>query len=207
MSQSALALDPCVPPDFWTMDLARRTELATPADTVRGMFLRGTLDAIRRLGDDALVNRCLETCGHEKFVELFNYPVRLELQILSVAVEALAARHGGCEQVLRLLGRQAVSDFLGSNTGRLLLVVSGGDPKRLLNSTPTGYRVSVSYGEHTLRWMELTRCLWTMKREFMPYPWEEGVFQVLLEKTKARNVKVVGRQTGALDSEYDISWE
>ncbi|WP_257448104.1 DUF2378 family protein [Archangium lipolyticum] len=182
-------------------------ELATPEDTVRGMFLRGLLEAIGELGDEALVRRCREVSGHEEFVELFSYPVGLQLRLISVAMETLAGRLGGWEPALRLLGRRAASDFLGSNAGRMLLVMGGGEPKRLLNSTPTGYRVSLSYGEHALRWTGVTSCLWSIKGGFLPYPYLEGIFLELLGKTNARNVTVVGRQTGPLDSEYDISWE
>lgn len=191
----------------WVQDLARRQSLATPMDTVRGMFLRGTLEAIRELGDEALVERCRETCSRENFVDLFSYPVRLQLQLISVALEALAARYGGCEQALRQLGRKALSDFLASKSGKMLLVVGGGEVSRLLNNAPTGYRVSTSYGEHSLRWAGPTNCVWTMKRQFMPPPFEEGILAGLLETTRARNVRVVGRQVGVLDSEYDISWE
>lgn len=191
----------------WVRELVRRQSLATPTDTLRGMFLRGTLEAIRELGDEALVERCREACAHEDFVDLFSYPVRLHLQMMSVALEALAARHGGGEQALRLLGRKALEDFLASKSGKMLLVVGGGEASRLLNNAPTGYRVSTSYGEHSLRWLGPTSCRWTMKRQFMPPPFEEGILSGLLENTRARNVRVVGRQTGVLDSEYDISWE
>lgn len=191
----------------WTRELARRQALATPADTVRGMFLRGTLEALRELGDGALVERCREVSAREEFVELFSYPVRLYLQMMTVAMEALAERHGGCEQALRLLGRKALKDFLASKSGKMLLVVGGGEASRLLNNAPTGYRVSTSYGEHSLRWMGPASCRWTMKRQFMPPPFEEAILAGLLENTRARNVQVVGRQTDVLDSEYDITWE
>ena len=191
----------------WARDLVRRQSLATPTDTLRGMFLRGTLESIQELGDEALVERCREACAHEDFVELFSYPVRLQLQLMSVALEALAARHGSCEQALRLLGRKAVGDFLASKSGKMLLVLGGGEASRLLLNAPTGYRVSTSYGEHSLRWLGPTSCRWTMKRQFMPPPFEEGLLAGLLENTRARNVRVVGRQTDVLDSEYDISWE
>ncbi len=41
----------------------------------------------------------------------------------------------------------------------------------------------------------------------MPPPFMEGVLQALVENTGARNVRVVGRQTGTLDGEYELSWE
>lgn len=196
-----------LPPDVWARDLARRLELATPEDSVRGMFLRGMLESVRELGDEALVQRCLEACGHENFVDFFSYPTALELRIISVALEPLAVRYGSFEEGLRMLGRHAVNVFLCSHAGRMLVMVAGGNPKMLVTSAPTCYRFGASYGQHHLQWMGQTRCLWTMKREFKPYPYQEGVFMAFLEKTSARNVRVVGRKTGDLDSELDISWE
>ncbi|REG26692.1 uncharacterized protein (TIGR02265 family) [Archangium gephyra] len=195
------------PEDFWARDLAQRVALATPSDTAWGVFLRGTLEAIRVLGDEGLVRRCLEICGHEQPVEFFRYPVRWRLQMLSLCLEALAARHGGSVKALRLVGRQGMSNFLCSHAGTLLLKLAGSDRKRVLEGAPAGFRMGLSYGKHVTRWLGPACFHWSMEREFMPLPLMEGVLQVLVESTGARNVRVVGRQTGALDSQYELSWE
>lgn len=195
------------PGDVWARDLAQRVALATPADTAWGAFLRSLLEAIRVLGDEGLVRRCLEVCGQEQPVEFFRYPVRWRLQMMALSLEALAARHGGSGNALRLLGRQATSSFLCSHGGRLMLMLAGGDRKRVLEGAHIGFRMGSSYGTHTTRWLGSASFYWRMEREFMPLPFMEGVLQALLEQTGARNVRVVGRQTGALDSEYELSWE
>jgi uncharacterized protein (TIGR02265 family) len=193
--------------EHWVQELERRIALATPADTVRGLFIQSSLLAIRELGDAALVERCREACGHERFVDLFRYPISLQLRMLSVALEQLASRHGGGAQALRLIGHRAVMDFLESVPGRTVLVVAGGDPKRLLTSVPSAYRLATSFGEHTMRWTGPGQVLWKLTGEFMPYPFHEGTLTGVLAKTVARNVKVSGRQTGPLDCECDISWQ
>ncbi|HYO71492.1 MAG TPA: DUF2378 family protein [Archangium sp.] len=195
------------PGDVWARELAQRVALATPADTAWGAFLRSLLEAIRVLGDEGLVRRCLEVCGHEQPVEFFRYPVRWRLQMMSLCLEALAARHGGSGKALRLLGQQGMSTFLCSHAGRLLLMLAGGDGKRVLECAHLGFRMGLSYGQHTTRWLGPACFHWSMEREFMPPPYMEGALQVLVESTGARNVRVVGRQTGALDSEYELSWE
>lgn len=196
-----------VSPGFWERDLAQRLALATPADTARGLFLRSTSEAIRALGDEGLVRRCLEACEHEQFVEFFHYPIRWHLRMISLSLAPLAARHGCGTRGLRLLGRLGASAFLASQAGRMLLMLAAGERKRLVECAPMGFRMSSSYGKHTLRWTGPASVHWRMERVFMPYPFLEGVFLALLESTGAPNVRVVGCQTGALDSEYDISWE
>ncbi|HEX5745563.1 MAG TPA: TIGR02265 family protein [Archangium sp.] len=205
MGMESKAADP--PGDVWARDLAQRVALATPADTAWGAFLRSTLEAIRVLGDEGLVRRCREVCGHEQPVEFFRYPVRLRLQMMALCLEPLAARHGGSERALRLLGRQGTSAFLCSHAGRLMLMLAGGDRKRLLEGAHVGFRMGLSYGKHTTRWAGPACFHWSMEREFMPLPFMEGVLEVLVESSGARNVRVVGRQTGALDGEYELTWE
>jgi hypothetical protein len=177
------------PSDFWARDLAQRLKLATPADTAWGLYLRGTLEAVRALGDEGVLRRCLEVCGHEPLVEFFRYPVRLQLQMMSAALRTLAARQGCGARGLRHLGIWSVRDSLASHSGRMVLKLGGGERK------------------HTLRWTGPESVHWIMERDFMPYPYLEGVLQGLLEGTGARDVRVVGRQTGTLDSEYDVCWE
>ena len=205
MGMESSAAEP--PGDVWARDLARRVALATPADTAWGAFLRGTLEAIRTLGDEGLVRRCLEVCGHEQPVEFFRYPVRWRLQMLALCLESLAERHGGSARALWLLGGKGMSTFLCSNAGQLMLMLAGGDRKRVLEGAHLGFRMGLSYGTHTTRWLGPASFHWRVEREFMPLPFMEGVLQTLVERTGARNVRVVGRQTDALDSEYELSWE
>ncbi|MFY0528648.1 TIGR02265 family protein [Archangium gephyra] len=195
------------PTDFWARDLALRAVLATPADTAWGLYLRSTLETLRALGDEALARRCLEVCGPGPLVEFFRYPVRLQLQMMSVALETLAARQGCGARGLRYLGLRSVRDSLASHAGRVVLKLGGGEGKRFLDEVPMSFRMGLSYGKHTLRWTGPASVHWAMERDFMPYPFLEGVLQALLESTGARNVQVVGRQTGTLDSEYDVCWE
>lgn len=207
MSMGMQAIAAEVSPGFWERELAQRLALATPSDTTRGLFMRSTSEAIRALGDEGLVRRCLEACEHEQFVEFFHYPIRLQLQMISLALAPLAARHGCGTRGLRLLGRRGASAFLASQAGRMLLTLAGGERKRLMECAPMGFQMSSNHGKHTLRWTGPASVHWRMERVFMPYPFLEGVFLTVLESLAAPNVRVVGCQTGALDSEYDISWE
>jgi uncharacterized protein (TIGR02265 family) len=190
----------------WNQDWQHRQNLASPGDTARGLFINGLLDAVRTLGGEELVKRCLDACGQDRFVATFSYPITLQMRIISVAMSTLEKRYGAPEGALRQLGRRSALDFMESTAGKMMMRLAGSDPKRLLASLPSAYRVSMSYGEHTLVWTGPRSGRLVMKREFMPHPVHAGVVATLLEAGGAREVRVWGRQTGPLDCECDFSW-
>jgi uncharacterized protein (TIGR02265 family) len=206
---SPVIASPVVVGDGWVSDLSRRLELVTSSHTTRGLFVRSFQAAVLALGegDAEVLERCRRVWAqHDTYVDSFHYPSRLQLEVLHVALDRLAARHGGPAQVLRTLGRRCVRDFLASYIGRALLVGAGGDAKRLLTQAPEAYRLAVSGGVHSLRWLGLKHCVWAMHRDFMPMPFQEGVILGLLEVARLQGVTVYGRQLDTLEGEYDISW-
>ena len=106
-----------------------------------------------------------------------------------------------------MVGRQSLSRFLSSTTGRLLLKLSGREPRRLLTHAPMGYRMVSNFGQHTQEWKDPRNCHWLMREQVLPFPYHEGLLLELLDQGGARAAQVVGRQTTLLDGEYDISWE
>lgn len=190
----------------WHQDWHQRVNQSSPGDTARGLFFNGTLDAVRTLGGEELMRRCLDACGQDRFVDFFNYPISMQLRIISTAMETLEKRYGSADEALRHLGRRSAQDFLESTAGRMMVRLAGGDPKRLLSSIPSAYRVSMSYGQHSIQWTGPRSGRLVMKREFMPHPVHAGVVSALLDVAGAREVKVVSRQTGPLDSECEFTW-
>jgi uncharacterized protein (TIGR02265 family) len=193
-------------PEESAHDWAWRMSLASPEDSARGLFFQGVLKSIRALGDEALEQRCARAGGQSRFVDFFSYPIRSHLQLLATAMPTLAARHGDAKQALWLLGHCVAMDFLGSEAGRTMQVLVRGDAKRLMNNLPKTYQVVVT-GERGVEWLGPQWCRLTMRRDFLPTVFHEGMLVAMLEQLKAHEVKVVGRQTGPLDSEYDISWQ
>jgi uncharacterized protein (TIGR02265 family) len=188
-------------------DLELRLAMASPSDTARGMFLRATLEAVRTLGDEGLVRRCQAAGGEEKLVDFFIYPIAMNLRMVFAAARMLEARCGGLDGALRQLGRTAGECFLASTAGLALQFLSRGDAKRLVGNLPSAYRAAVSFGVRSVVWTGRTRGLLTMRREFMPYPFQEGMLLGVLEKAHAKGARVCGHQLSTLESEYDISWE
>jgi uncharacterized protein (TIGR02265 family) len=188
-------------------ELEQRVALATPSDTVRGVFFLGTLDAVKTLAGEAGVRQCLEVGGEARFVEFFNYPVGSYLRMNEVAARVMAPECGGWEEAQRRLGRRATVDMLRSATGRALQLVSRGETRRLVANLPSAYRAAVNYGERTVVWEGPSRGRVIMQRDFMPCAYHEGVLRAALEGMKVRVVEVRGLRMGVLDAEYLFAWE
>lgn len=192
----------------WEEDAAWRLRqaLATSEDMARGLFLRSSLRAIRAMGDEALVQDCVRACGQSRFFDFFSYPIRVQLDIMATAVPVLAQRHRDLERCLWLMGHCVAVDFLDSEPGRTMQVLVRGEAKRLVNNLPSTYQMSIN-GERSVKWLGPQCCRLTMRRDFLPPAFHEGLLVAMLEHLQARRVRVLGRELDVLDSEYDISWQ
>ncbi|AKQ70263.1 hypothetical protein A176_007175 [Myxococcus hansupus] len=188
-------------------ELESRLALATQDDTARGLFFNGVVSAVRILGGDAAVARCLSASGETRFIDFFNYPVAAFLKMSFTAAQVMAPEHGGFDGALRRMGVVATTDFLSSAAGKTLLLLASDSPKRLVGNLHSGYRAAVSYGERGVKWTGDTTGVFTMKRDFMPPAYHEGTLQAVIEAVGGKQVQVQGRQTGTLDTEYTLSWQ
>jgi uncharacterized protein (TIGR02265 family) len=191
----------------WTRDLELRLAQATPDKVCRGMFLKGILQVVRSLGDEAALRRCTEASGEPRLTDFFNYPATTQLRMAYAAADALGARNGGFEEGLRLLGRQATSDFLNSLAGKTMLALTGKNPTKMLNSLPTAFRASNNYGQHTVEWTGPTSGRFVLNGDLMPEPYNSGIVEAVLMTADLKGPKVVGRQLALLHCECAFSWE
>ena len=146
--------------------------------------------------------------GGKKFVDFFNYPIAEFLPVAFLAAELVGggATPLALESGVRSLGRQATDDFLGTAVGKTLLMLAGSDPRRLMNSLASGYKTAVSYGTRTLTWKGNNSCVLSMRRDFMPHPYHEGVLLQVLTAVGGKQVQAKGLRVGLLDTDYEISW-
>ncbi|WNG55461.1 DUF2378 family protein [Archangium gephyra] len=195
--------------EFWLEDLARRRTYVKPEEhTIRGFFFNGVLKNLRTLGDEALVRRCLEVCGQDRFMDFFSYSTDLMFLILSTALPTLAERHGGAEAALRQMGHQASTDFLASVAGRAMMVLAQGrSPKPLISSLPAAFRVAMSYGSVQVEWLGPRQGRISAQGSFMSPPFIEGLLLKVLEAAGARGARATARPSGALDIVCEFSWE
>ncbi|MCP3137313.1 DUF2378 family protein [Pyxidicoccus xibeiensis] len=188
-------------------DLEARLALATKEDTARGLFFNGVVGAVRVLGGEDAVVRCLSASGEKKFIDFFNYPVAAFLRMSFTAAHLMAPKFGGFDGAMRRMGVQATTDFLSSAAGKTLLLLASESPKRLVGNLHAGYRAAVSYGERGVTWTGDKTGVFFMKRDFMPPPYHEGTLQAAIEAVGGKQVQVHGTQTGPLDTEYTLSWQ
>lgn len=188
-------------------ELERRLALATPADTVRGTFFLGMLEAVRALAGEEGAQRCQEAGDEPLLRDFFHYPVSSFLRINDVAAWVLAPRCGGWHEAQRHLGRRAMGDMLKSAAGRALLLLSRGETRRLVDNLPTVYRSAVNYGERSLVWEGPARGRLLVRRDFLPCAFHEGMLLATLEELKSHAVEVRGERMDVLDSEYVLAWQ
>jgi uncharacterized protein (TIGR02265 family) len=188
-------------------DLQRRIAAATDKDTVRGMIFNGAIAAVRELAGEDAVRQCLAEAGREKFVDFFSYPVADYLKLAWAAVSHLEDKLGGVHPAFFRIGHQAVVSFIDSHVGKTLVTLVSGEPRRLLANAPTAYRTAVSYGERTVSWPGQHHCVMYFKHDFLTHSFHEGVLTMGVTVMGGKNVKVVGKDTGFLEAEYEITWE
>ncbi len=187
-------------------DLAARVAAATPADTSRGLNYSSVFRLLRdHLGEDAA--RECDPLGKGSRVDFFKYPIGEYLALAWNAVDRLEATAGGSEAAFELLGRRTIEDHLDSVLGRTLYAIAGRDPHRMVTNLPSGYRATVSYGQRTVEWLDERRARVVFRRDFMPAAFHVGVMRGGIAGMGARAPRVVGRQVGSLDAEFEVSWE
>ncbi|HZH16084.1 MAG TPA: DUF2378 family protein [Archangium sp.] len=189
------------------LELERRLALATPADSVRGMFFRSVLEVMWALADEASVEHCVEVCGRRKFTDFTCYPTSDFMRLLWTAARLLGSGYGNFQGAMRALGRRGATDFFASSTGRPLQTLLAGEPKRLLDSLPMAYAAaSANGGQCVVAWAHSGSALVRLERDFLPLAYVEGALVATLEVVGTREPRVWSRVQGPLTSEYVLSW-
>jgi uncharacterized protein (TIGR02265 family) len=187
-------------------ELEHRLALCGPEDTLRGFFFHGALEEVRGLGDPAALGRCIEAAGGDRFMTFFSYPVGALNRLLYAAAWELSEKHDGFGGALRHLGQRIAPVYLGSSAGRVLLMMAGGEPRRLLEGLPSAYRTSVRHGVCSVQWTGPSRGLVRIQGSTLPTEYLEGALRGVFESSKVANVKAHGRQVSLSDTEIDVSW-
>ena len=199
------------PPPRFSSPLAtefeERSAQASPSDQCRGLFYNGALNAVRQLAGPEAAERCRAAGGEKKPVDFFNYPVTGFQRVCQQAIDEVGPKLGSAEAVLQLLGKQAVDDFLASTAGKTLLMLANTDPKRMIGNLPSGFRACVTYGERSVLWRGPRHCTFSMKRDYMPHAYHEGILATVLTTLGAKNVKVQGKRVGVVDADYEMTWD
>lgn len=188
-------------------ELQYRLSFIDEKDAIRGVFIKGVLEVVRQIGDEAAVERCLEVLGEKELVDFFNYSMRTFLEMTYAAAHLLSDRYGGFEGAMWKMGHQALKNFHTTPVGRSMLTLAGGRPKGLLETMASATHSLTVGGESKARVTGPTSGVYGVMRDFMPPPYTEGALQAQFEATNAKQVEVHARRTGPFDTEYEIRWE
>jgi uncharacterized protein (TIGR02265 family) len=194
-------------PPAWKQEMEQRLALATPQDLVRGLFFNSMLGLVKTLGDQEAMERCLEASGERQFIDFFQYPVSTLIRMTYTAGQELSARYGSFEETLWRMGQQAMADFLDSAMGKSLRHTAGQDIRTLVSTMQGMYKMTTNYGERHVVWESPKRGRLILQRNFIPCAYHSGGLRMTLDRMGARNVRVSGRQTGPVDSEYEFAWD
>jgi uncharacterized protein (TIGR02265 family) len=186
-------------------DLRRRLSAATPRDTVRGIIFNSAFALLEELAGRPAAQEC-DRAGKGWRTEFFSYPVADYLELAWAATERLERRLGSTDRVFWELGSRAASRWLASPLGRTLAAIAGADARRLLSNTANGYRNVVGYGTRTIEWLAERHARLTFKHDFLVPVFHCGVITTAVDAMSGTRVRAIGRETGFLESEYDVSW-
>lgn len=188
-------------------ELAERLALCGPEHTVRGFFFTAALEAVRALGDPAALARCVEVAGGDRFLTFFSYPVATLNRLLYAAAWALSGRWGSFDEAMRQLGEQVAPDYLESGAGRVLVMLAGGEPKRMLNGFPAAFRTAIRHGDCSVQWAGPQRAVVVIQGTTVPPVYFEGAVRGVFATTRVAQVTTVGRPRGFTGTEVEVSWE
>ncbi|MHB8875559.1 MAG: TIGR02265 family protein, partial [Myxococcaceae bacterium] len=117
-------------------DTRLRLAKLTPADTIKGLFLKGYLDIYRKEGGDGFYKQCMAMLGEKYIVDLFNYPYSGVMRIGVLGAELMAMKLGGIRAYLRAMGRLATAGYFDSILGKSFLALVHPSPRSMLSMMP-----------------------------------------------------------------------
>jgi len=186
-------------------ETAERLARLKPTDTIKGIFLKGYLEAYRKEGGDGLYDQCVTMLGEKRIIELFNYPYAGVMKIGVLGAEVLGPKLGGVQPYLRAMGRLAVDGYLSSALGKAFMSLVHPTPKAMLGMLPTAIKTSFSFGE---RWatFEGDSCVFQCRKDFSPSEANAGAIEAVLHATRVSKVEVTVQQQDLLDYDIKARW-
>ena len=187
-------------------ELEQRLGLVGSEDTLRGLFFNSVLEQVRPLQNPAAWRRCVEAAGGERFMAFFSYPISAYLRLLYTAAEALSEGRGELGMALWHLGRELVPHYLDSSAGQVLLLMSQGKPRRLLEGLPPAYRTAIRHGQCSVEWLGPCHGRLLFQGCTLPAEFYEGAVRGVFETTRLTHATIQARQVDLLSTEVEVKW-
>lgn len=142
----------------------------------------------------------------DRFLTFFSYPVGTLNRLLYTAAWELSGTWGGFDAAMHRLGRQVAPDYLESGAGRVLVMLAGGEPRRMLNGFPAAFRTAIRHGECSVQWSGPNRATVVIQGTTVPPGYFEGAVRGVFETTRVAEVNANGRPVGLTGTEVEVSW-
>ena len=186
--------------------LRHRMAMASPTDTVRGMFFNGALEVARALGGSEAADRCQDVIGREALHRLLQLPRLRSAAHVPGGDPTVGFRSGGRRRSAAAHGHAGGAWTSWPRPREDDDDAGGQQPPAAAQPAAHQLPHRVSFGERRDGLVHAGSLRhFIVKRDFMPPAYTKGFLQGLLEAVGAKNVHVSGRPTGMLDSEYEIS--
>lgn len=187
-------------------ELEQRLAALGPKDTTRGFLFNAALDLVRSQGDAQALARCLQMTEGRGFNAFFSYPASTLLKLTYAAARELSGRYGGFDGAMQQLGFSATPRFLESSMGKMLLSLTGREPRKLIGTMPSAYMMAWTHGSCSLSWTSARSGRFTYVNA-MPVAYFTGSVLQILSVVQAPGAQATGRQTSLTGCLVDFSWK
>ncbi|MFZ5443052.1 MAG: TIGR02265 family protein [Myxococcota bacterium] len=187
-------------------ETAQRLEKLTRGETIKGLYLRGYLEAYRTEGGEALYEKCRAELPEKELVDFFSYPYEVVLKMGLHGAEALVPKFGTVREFLRAMGRIAVNQYLQSPLGRTFLELAKPSPRAMLRMLPTAIATTIRFGDRKATFANDNQCTFACRGDFSPAEANAGAIEAVILAAKGRSPQVLVRQHSMLDYDLEATW-
>lgn len=187
-------------------DSAERLARLRPRDTLKGLYLRRYLEVFGELGGPVLAQRGLEALKERRIFDFLNYPYSGVVQMALAVCDELAPRYGGVDPWLHEMGQLAATSYLRSLLGRAFLASFNPSPRSMLVGMPWAISSTFNFGQRSVLFPGLNRCVFQCRREFSAAPSNAGAVRAAIEAVGARDVRVDITLLDLFNYDLDVTW-
>lgn len=182
------------------------TARARPADAARGMYFNAALKVVQQVGGAEADKACRKAVGTARYIDIFKYPVAEFLRIMQVLADRLSPGGQAVEDAYRLVGIEAAEVFLGSATGKTLLLVTGRNLRGAISSVPAAYAAMVTFGQRSVTWLGERQARVSFQDDLLAGCYHAEILERGLTAILGAPVGVTYQQPDPSQSVCEIAW-
>ena len=179
------------------VDFEARLAVVPPDAVIRGMFLQVLLDAFSQELKAKIRAR--------RYVAFKNYPMREYVELLALSAENNRAQRPA--EHMRRLGRLIYPNYVKTLSGSAIFAVAGRDYGRVIEASPTAYKVGLAPASITIKRLESNHAQVELRNVFnLPDFHQVGIWEGAMKVCGVSGaIKTRVIDFGATD--FDIRWQ